>query len=146
LTLKAKSESFRTCSEQVKNGPFERGCRWFQLFFIDFQFFYFLTRIIRVLTKLCNICHTTRNGFKSIRVHGAFFLCHAETILRAYKYMVHCFLTLSCTGYSLSVVWKKWSVHIIVQNPFQEEIIIRFAFKSCNYNFIFTLSKPDKYF
>ena len=32
--------------EQVKNGAFERGCRWFQLFYIDFQLFYFLTRII----------------------------------------------------------------------------------------------------
>ena len=28
------------------NDHFERGCRWFQLFFIDFQLFYFLTRII----------------------------------------------------------------------------------------------------
>ena len=39
-------ESFWTQSEQVKNRPFERGCRWFQLFFIDFQLNYFITRII----------------------------------------------------------------------------------------------------
>ena len=31
-------ESCWTQSEQVKNGPFESGCRWFQLIFIDFQF------------------------------------------------------------------------------------------------------------
>ena len=29
-----------------QNGPFERGCRWFQIFFMGFQLFYFLTRII----------------------------------------------------------------------------------------------------
>ena len=29
-----------------KSRSFERGCRWFQLFYIDFQLFYFLTRII----------------------------------------------------------------------------------------------------
>ena len=44
--LKKIFESCRTWSEQVKNGPFGRGCRLFQLFFIDFQIFYFLTRII----------------------------------------------------------------------------------------------------
>ena len=47
------SESCRTLSEQVKNRPFERGCRWFQLFFIDFQLFYFLTRIIPILYLAC---------------------------------------------------------------------------------------------
>jgi hypothetical protein len=31
-----------TQSEQVKNGLFGMGCWWFQLFFIDFQLFYFL--------------------------------------------------------------------------------------------------------
>jgi hypothetical protein len=41
-----------TQSEQVKNGPFGRGCLWFQLFFIDFQLFYFLARIIPDI--LCN--------------------------------------------------------------------------------------------
>jgi hypothetical protein len=30
-----------TCSEEVKNGHIERGCRWFQLFFIDFSYFIF---------------------------------------------------------------------------------------------------------
>ena len=30
-----------TWSEQVKNGHFERGRRWFQLFFIDFSYFIF---------------------------------------------------------------------------------------------------------
>jgi hypothetical protein len=30
--------------------------RWFQLFFIDFQLFYFLTRIVRVIYRnTCNI-------------------------------------------------------------------------------------------
>jgi hypothetical protein len=28
-------------SEQVKNDHFERGCRWFQLFVIDFSYFIF---------------------------------------------------------------------------------------------------------
>ena len=40
------SESCRTRSEQGENGPFEMGCRCFHLFSIDFQLFYFLTRII----------------------------------------------------------------------------------------------------
>ena len=31
-----------------QNWPFERGYRWFQLHFIDFQLFYFLTRITPV--------------------------------------------------------------------------------------------------
>ena len=31
---------------QVTNGDFESGCRWFNLFFIDFQVFYFIARII----------------------------------------------------------------------------------------------------
>jgi hypothetical protein len=35
-----KSESGRTF------GPFEKGCRWFQLLFIDFQLFYFRAIII----------------------------------------------------------------------------------------------------
>jgi hypothetical protein len=44
------AESYWTQSKQVKNGPFETGCtgRWFQLFFVDFQLFYFLTRITPV--------------------------------------------------------------------------------------------------
>ena len=37
-----------TQSEQVKNGLFERGCRLFQLFFIDFQLCYFLTRTLSI--------------------------------------------------------------------------------------------------
>jgi hypothetical protein len=35
------AESCCTQSEQVKNGPFKRGCTRFQLFFIDFQLFVF---------------------------------------------------------------------------------------------------------
>jgi len=34
-----KSKSCRIWSEQVKNVLFERGCRWFQLFFNDFSYF-----------------------------------------------------------------------------------------------------------
>ena len=37
-----KSKHCKTCSEQVKNDLFERRCRWFQLFFNDFQLLYFL--------------------------------------------------------------------------------------------------------
>jgi hypothetical protein len=40
FSQKKKSESYRTQSEQVRNG------RWFFAFFHDFQLFYFLTRII----------------------------------------------------------------------------------------------------
>jgi len=47
-TVAINSECCRTWSEQVKNGDFENGCRWFQIFFIDFQLFYFLARIIPV--------------------------------------------------------------------------------------------------
>ena len=45
---KQNSESCRTESEQVRNGPDENkgGCRWFQLFFIDLQLFYYLFKII----------------------------------------------------------------------------------------------------
>jgi hypothetical protein len=46
------SENYRTQSEQVKNGAFQRGCRWFQLFFIYFQLFYFFVRIIPVNIKI----------------------------------------------------------------------------------------------
>ena len=41
-----KSKSCWIWSEQVNNDLFERQCRWFQLFFNDFQLFYFITRII----------------------------------------------------------------------------------------------------
>ena len=37
--------------KKSESWPFERGCRWFQLFFIDFQLFYFVTRIIPVCLK-----------------------------------------------------------------------------------------------
>jgi hypothetical protein len=39
-------ESFRKWSDQVKNGPFKMGYRCVQLFFIDFELFYYLLRII----------------------------------------------------------------------------------------------------
>ena len=32
FSFEKKFESYRTWSEEVKNGGFERGCRWFQLF------------------------------------------------------------------------------------------------------------------
>jgi len=35
------SESCWTWSEWVKSDHFERECRWFQLFFIDFSYFIF---------------------------------------------------------------------------------------------------------
>ena len=35
-----------------KNDLFERRCRWLQLFFNDFQLFYFLRRIIAVIHRL----------------------------------------------------------------------------------------------
>jgi hypothetical protein len=34
------------CQNRSKRGHFESGCRWFQLFFIDFHLFYFIVRII----------------------------------------------------------------------------------------------------
>jgi hypothetical protein len=37
-------------AEQIKNGPFESGCRWFQLIFIKVQLFYFLTWIDKLPT------------------------------------------------------------------------------------------------
>jgi hypothetical protein len=40
------SENCRKWSEQVNNGPFEKECWWFHLFFIDFQLFYFIIRIL----------------------------------------------------------------------------------------------------
>ena len=49
---KINSECCKTRSEQVKNGDFERGCRWFKLFFIQFQLFNFLARIIPVIYVL----------------------------------------------------------------------------------------------
>jgi hypothetical protein len=40
-------EYYTIKQNRSKMDHFERrGCRWFQLFFIDFQLFYFLTRII----------------------------------------------------------------------------------------------------
>jgi hypothetical protein len=39
-------------SEQVKNRQFERGSRWFHLFFIDFQLFYFLSKVIPDINAL----------------------------------------------------------------------------------------------
>ena len=45
---KKKSESCRTWAEQVKNGDFTMGCRWFQLF-------HFLTRIIPDIERFCMV-------------------------------------------------------------------------------------------
>ena len=50
--MKKKSKSCRIWSEHLKNDLFERRCRWLQLFFNDFQLFYFLTRIIAVIHRL----------------------------------------------------------------------------------------------
>jgi hypothetical protein len=45
-------KNIRKLPDTVRTGKkkylFERGCRWFILFFIDFQLFHFLTRIIPV--------------------------------------------------------------------------------------------------
>jgi hypothetical protein len=41
-------ENCRTQSEHVKNNLFENECRWNQLFSIEFQLFYFITRIIHI--------------------------------------------------------------------------------------------------
>ena len=53
------SVMFRLCSEYLAQKlvcseflDFVVGCRWVQLFFIDFQLFYFLTRIIPELQLL----------------------------------------------------------------------------------------------
>ena len=46
LLWKIHSECCRTWSELVKNWDFERMCRWLQQFFIDYQLFYFLVKII----------------------------------------------------------------------------------------------------
>ena len=46
FSVKRNSENCRIQLEQVKTDLFERGYRWFHLFLIDFQLFYFLSRII----------------------------------------------------------------------------------------------------
>jgi hypothetical protein len=59
-----------------KNGPFERGCRWFKLFFIDFQLFYFLIRIIPGLIKVITETSLTKisiflfSDVQRVRVHA----------------------------------------------------------------------------
>jgi hypothetical protein len=48
------SESCSIQSEQVRTGqtwPFERGCRWFQLFFIDFQL---LAHLVKCHVSFCH--------------------------------------------------------------------------------------------
>ena len=60
------SESCWTQSEQVKNNHFERGCRWFQQFPIDFQLYYFLTRVIQYTNDLPT-CFCTSFVFLIIR-------------------------------------------------------------------------------
>ena len=47
FALREIAENSWTQSEHVKNGlpVLKRGCRWFQLFFIHCQLFYYLTRI-----------------------------------------------------------------------------------------------------
>ena len=44
-------------SEQVKNGPFERGFRWFYVF----HWFYFLTRIIPEFVKVVDLFPQAQN-------------------------------------------------------------------------------------
>jgi hypothetical protein len=58
----------------LKIRPFERGCRLFQLFFIDFQYFsiYFLTRIILELKKNCK--KTTSQKPYIFLYHNFFYL------------------------------------------------------------------------
>jgi len=77
--LNKKSKSCRTWSEQVKNDLFERGCRWFQLFFNDFQLFYFLTRIIPAnkYTSLFNL----------LTIFKCTILGIQSNILNFYQYM-----------------------------------------------------------
>ena len=71
--LNCFSESCRTRSEQVKNEPVES--RWFQLFFIDFQLFYFLGRVIPVIHFVYLLCKQNRRNIELVIICAS---CHQE--------------------------------------------------------------------
>ena len=70
-------KSYRTQSDQVKNGPYKREWRCFKLFFIDLQLFYFLFRIIpdfeRQIFCFVNWTHNLQHENKSVRSKKLFF-------------------------------------------------------------------------
>ena len=66
-------KSSRTHSEQVKNDLLEKGCRWFQLFFIDFQLFYFLSRIIPAYNNENTIANFPWGEYKDWSTHGTWY-------------------------------------------------------------------------
>ena len=88
-----------------KMNYFERGWRWFQLFFIDFQLFYFLTRItpdLRQFRKINNdgqefnqfreiLCrlHTTDNNNLIVKTVIRHLFALIESIHTIYRLIVH---------------------------------------------------------
>jgi hypothetical protein len=79
-------KNYRMYSDQVKNWPLKRGCRCFQLFFIDFQLFYF---------RLAPIINCKK---KSIKLFSFQIILH---ILRLFQHVqcnsMHKNLLLNCT-------------------------------------------------
>jgi hypothetical protein len=65
LFIKLISALFQWIKKSDKIDLFEKRCRWFQLFSIDFQLFYFLTRIIPDMTDYSEYYIVTRNYVQS---------------------------------------------------------------------------------
>jgi hypothetical protein len=65
---------------------FERGFRWFQPFFIDFQLFYFLTRIIPFKIKL-NLFSKSQEMFGQLdfKLYVLFMIKYASCVVQVNK-------------------------------------------------------------
>ena len=90
---------------KIDNLKGQRGCRWFQLIFIDFQLFYFLTRItpdLRQFRKINNdgqefnqfreiLCrlHTTDNNNLIVKTVIGHLFALVESIHTIYRLIVH---------------------------------------------------------
>ena len=83
-------KSYRTQSDQVKNGPYKREWRCFKLFFIDLQLFYFLFRIIPDFERQI-FCFVLSTGHT---------ICNMKTSLCGQKN----FFFLSSVLYAVSIV------------------------------------------
>ena len=99
------SQSCRTQSEQVKNLLFERGCRWFQLFFIYFHLFYFFGQ-----NHPC-----TRNSWLSSYQNGD--LGHSHSLMWRAKFFCTCFHFFTIKKSAFIRKHKCWKVHVALYTP-----------------------------
>ena len=84
--LKTVSRRLLDTVRTGKNDHFERGCKWFQLFFIDFSYFIFLTRIIPEISTSIYFFFIKLKFCLKIFLFKLIFISSRRTIFEDWKY------------------------------------------------------------